>query len=227
VVEVIGMSATTALLTLAATWVGVGLLLALVMGCHGHDPFAWWLLGTLLGPLALPLAVSAEHRREKWAWLVRAGRPGRGPVDVLVGLDGSGEAAAALATVLELLGPRLGRLILVTVLELDASVEHDRAQARARAELERQGRLVQLRLSTGEHGPDDGRRVPALVLAAGHPAEALARLAAEGGYDLLVVGSRGAGPSKVLLGSTATALAAHAKVPVLIAGGTSSPAWRG
>jgi nucleotide-binding universal stress UspA family protein len=226
VVEVIGMSATTALLTLAAIWVGVGLLLALVMGRHGHDPFAWWLLGTLLGPLALPLAVSAEHRREKWAWLVRAGRPGHGPVDVLVGLDGSAEATAALAAALELLGPRLGRLTLVTVLELDASVEHDRAQARARAELERQGRLVQLRLSTGQHGPDDGRRVPRLVLLTGHPAEALSRLAAEGGYDLLVVGSRGAGLSRVLLGSTATTLAAQAKVPVLVAGGTGPPAWR-
>ncbi|HEY6707677.1 MAG TPA: universal stress protein [Actinomycetota bacterium] len=221
------MSATTALGALAVLWAGVGLLLALVMGRNGHDPFAWWLLGTLLGPLALPLAISAQHRRRDRAWPVRSGRPGRGPVDVLVGLDGSAEATAALAAVLELLGPRLGRLTLATVVDLDASVEHDRARARARAELERQARLVQLRLSTGEHGPDDGRRVPRLVLLAGHPAEALARLAAEGGDDLLVVGSRAAGLSKVLLGSTATTLAAHAKVPVLVAGGTSSPAWRG
>jgi nucleotide-binding universal stress UspA family protein len=220
------MSATTALGALAATWVGVGLLLALVMGRHGHDPFAWWLLGILLGPLALPLAVSAERRRGERAWLVRAGRPGRGPVDVLVGLDGSGEATAALAAVLDLLGPRLGRLTLATVIHLDASVDHDRALARARAELERQGRLVQLRLSTGQHGPDDGRRVPRLVVVAGHPAQALARLAAEGGYDLLVVGGRGAGLSRVLLGSTATTLAAQAKVPVLVAGGTGPPAWR-
>jgi|SRR5512132_1458981 nucleotide-binding universal stress UspA family protein len=221
------MSATTGLLALAATWVGIGVLLALAMGRRGHDPFAWWLLGTLLGPLALPLAVAAQQRRLDWAWLVRAGRPGRGPVDVLVGLDGSGEATAALAAVLELLGPRLGRLTLATVIDLDVSVEHDRAQARARAELERQARLVQLRLSAGHHGPDDGRRVPRLVLLTGHPAQALSRLAAEGGYDLLVVGSRGAGLSKVLLGSTATTLAAHTKVPVLVAGGTSSPAQRG
>jgi nucleotide-binding universal stress UspA family protein len=221
------MSATTALGALAVLWAGVGVLLALVMGRRGHDPFPWWLLGTLLGPLALPLAVAAQRRRQERAWLVRSGRPGPGPVDVLVGLDGSGEAAAALAAVLELLGPRLGRLTLATVVDLDASVEHDRAQARARAELERHGRLVQLRLSTGPHGPDNARRVPALVLAAGHPAQALARLAAEGGYDLLVVGSRGPGPSQVLLGSTATALAAHAKVPVLVAGGASSPAQRG
>jgi nucleotide-binding universal stress UspA family protein len=221
------MSATTALGALAATWVGVGLLLALVMGRYGHDPYAWWLLGTFLGPLAFPLAVAAERRRAERAWLVRSGRPGPGPIDVLGGLDGSAEAAAGLAAVLELLGPRLGRLTLATVIDLDASVEHDRAMARARAELERRGRLVQLRLSTHQHGPDNGRRVPALALATGHPAQVLPRLAAEGGYDLLVVGSRGAGPSRVLLGGTATTLAAQAKVPVLLAGGTSSPAWRG
>jgi nucleotide-binding universal stress UspA family protein len=175
----------------------------------------------------VPLAISAQRRREEQVWLVRAGRPGRGRVDVLVGLDGSAEATAALAAALELLGPRLGRLTLVTVLELDASVEHDRVQARARAELELRGRLVQLMLSTGQHGPDDARRVPQLVLAAGHPAQVLSRLATEGGYDLLVVGSCGAGLSKVLLGSTATTLAAHAKVPVLVGGGTSSPPWSG
>ena len=45
------------------------------------------------------------------------------------------------------------------------------------------------------------------------------RLAAEGAYDLVVVGGRGSGLSKVLLGSTATTLAAQAKVPVLLAGG--------
>ena len=221
------MSATTALFALAVSWAGIGLALALVMGRRGHDPFAWWLLGTLLGPLALPLAVSAERRRGEGAWLVRSGRPGPGPVDVLVGLDGSAEADAALAAALDLLGPRLGRLTLATVVDLDASVEHDRARARARAELERRGRLVQLMLSTGHHGPDDGRRVPALVLVAGHPAEALSRLAAEGGHDLLVVGGRGAGLSTVLLGSTATSLAASAKVPVLVTGGTGSPPWRG
>jgi nucleotide-binding universal stress UspA family protein len=42
-----------------------------------------------------------------------------------------------------------------------------------------------------------------------------------------MVGSHSAGPSKVLVGSTATSLAAHATVPVLVAGGGSSPAWRG
>jgi nucleotide-binding universal stress UspA family protein len=223
--EVTGMSATTALLTLAATWLGVGLLVAFVMGRNGHDPFAWWLLGTILGPLVVPLAVSAERRGAERPRQLRAGVPGRGPVDVLVGVDGSAEAAAALATMLDLLGSRIGRLTLAAVTDLDASVEHDRQLALARMQLQRQAETVQAWLSGQPRTPDeDGPGIPDLVLLAGHPAAALQRLAIEGGYDLLVVGTRGAGLSKVLLGSTATALAAHAKVPVLLAGGASPSA---
>jgi hypothetical protein len=101
---------------------------------------------------------------------------------------------------LGLLGPRLGRLTLATVVDLDASVEHHRAQARAPAQLERQGRLVQLRLSTGPRGA----AMTCWWWAAAAP-----------------------GRPRVLLGGTATTPAAHAKVPVLVAGGTSSPAGSG
>jgi len=214
------MSATTAMFTLAGIWIGIGLLLALVMGRHGHDPFAWWLLGTLLSPLVLPLALSAERRHAERAQHLRIGLSGRGPVDVLVGLDGSPEAGAALLTVLDLLGPQLGRLTLATVIDLDASVEHDCARDQARAELLRRADQIRMRSWNLSQDPDEhGRPFPDLILLPGQPAEALPRLAAEGGYDLLVVGSRGTGLSKVLLGSTATALAAQAKVPVLLAGG--------
>jgi nucleotide-binding universal stress UspA family protein len=214
------MSATTAMFTLAGIWIGIGLLLALVMGRHGHDPFAWWLLGTLLGPLAIPLALSAERRQAERAQQLRTGVPGRGPVDVLVGLDGSPEAGAALLTVLELLGPQLGRLTLATVINLDASVEHDRAKDQARAELLRRADQIRMRLWSPSQDPDEhGRPFPDLILLPGQPAKALQRLAAEGAYDLVVVGGRGSGLSKVLLGSTATTLAAQAKVPVLLAGG--------
>jgi nucleotide-binding universal stress UspA family protein len=214
------MSATTAMFTLAGIWIGIGLLLALVMGRHGHDPFAWWLLGTLLGPLALPLALSAERRQAERAQQLRIGVPGRGPVDVLVGLDGSPEAGAALLTVLDLLGPQLGRLTLATVIDLDASAEHDRAKDQARAELLRRADQIRMRLWSPSQDPDEhGRPLPDLILLPGQPAEALQPLAAEGAYDLVVVGVRGSGLSKVLLGSTATTLAAQAKVPVLLAGG--------
>jgi hypothetical protein len=53
-----------------------------------------------------------------------------------------------------------------------------------------------------------------LTLLPGQPAEALQRLAAEGAYDLVVVGGRGTGLSKVLLGSTATTLQRLPAAPI-------------
>jgi nucleotide-binding universal stress UspA family protein len=221
------VSVTTALLTLGATWLCAGLLLALVMGRHGHDPFPWWLIGSVLGPLALPLALSAKRRRLATASrTVQAGVPGRGPVDVLVGIDGSPEAAAALTAALDLLGSRLGRLTLASVTRLDGSVEHDREERQALAQLERQAELARGRLAATPPGPGlpGNPQLPQIVLLSGRPSQALERLAAEGGFDLLVVGTRGAGRSKFLLGSTASALAVHAKLPILLASGDATPA---
>jgi hypothetical protein len=45
--------------------------------------------------------------------------PGAGPVDVLIGIDGSVESEAALRTAVEILGPRIGRLTLVGVTGFD------------------------------------------------------------------------------------------------------------
>jgi nucleotide-binding universal stress UspA family protein len=67
---------------------------------------------------------------------------------------------------------------------------------------------------------------PRLVLLSGRPADELECLAMDEGYDLLVVGARGAGLSTALLGSTATTLAARGRVPVLVAGGEPAPASR-
>jgi nucleotide-binding universal stress UspA family protein len=57
---------------------------------------------------------------------------------------------------------------------------------------------------------------PGTVLLVGQPAAALMKHAAEEGYELLVVGRRGHGASKALLGSTAMRLAHAAGVPVLV-----------
>jgi len=58
----------------------------------------------------------------------------------------------------------------------------------------------------------------------GRPAEALRQRAAEGGYDLLAVGTRGQGVAHGWLGSTATELAKVSKVPVLLVGPSATEA---
>ena len=148
-----------------------------------------------------------------------SGDPGGGPVDVLVGIDGSPESAAATTAVLELLGGRVGRLTLVAVTDLDDSYAGREERVRLQGELERQAEAVRAWLEERE-GPVQARQtvVPELKLMAGRPAATLDTIAAEDGYDLLVVGARGAGLSKVLLGSVASRLAARASVPVLVVG---------
>jgi nucleotide-binding universal stress UspA family protein len=213
------VSFTLFLSLLMATFACIGLVLAIVMGRLGHSPFAWGLAGLVLGPIALLLALVAARDQQSWSRLVAAGVPGSGPVDVLVGIDGSPESAAATTAALGLLGNRVGRLTLVAVSEMDDSVAGREDQARLRGELERQAEAVRVWLR--EHDPgNQGAQpvVPELVLRSGQPAATLDRIAAEGGYGLLVVGARGAGLSSVVLGSVATRLAARASVPVLVIG---------
>ncbi|HET7488405.1 MAG TPA: universal stress protein [Acidimicrobiales bacterium] len=192
----------------AVVWLAIGVVLSLVMGRRGHNAFAWLVLGALLGPLALFLAVDATRNDERVqpVVLLDAVPPtaGTGPVDVLVGYDGSPEAEAAVDAVAELFGDRLGRLTAATVVPFG-----DVTESRRRAE--ESLRRLALR-------PDG--RVPGVELVQGHPSSALLRLAADGGYDVIAVGTRGAGFSKALVGSAASELARDATVPVLLIGGS-------
>ena len=147
-----------------------------------------------------------------------SGDPGSGPVDVLVGIDGSPESAATTAA-LELLGNRVGRLTLVAVTEVDDSTAGHEQRERLREELEREAEAVRA-WHQEQDVPAQAKQkaTPELQLMSGPPARTLDTIAAEDGYGLLVVGARGAGMSSVLLGSVATKLAARASVPVLIVG---------
>jgi nucleotide-binding universal stress UspA family protein len=213
------VSFTLFLSLLLATFACIGLVLAIVMGRLGHSPFAWGLAGLVLGPIALLLALVGARDQQTWSRLVASGVPGSGPVDVLVGIDGSPESAAATTAALGLLGNRVGRLTLVAASELDASVAGREDQERLQGELERQAEGVRVWLrERRQHDQPAPPVVPELVLRSGQPAAILDRIAAEDGYGLLVVGARGAGLSSVVLGSVATRLAARASVPVLVIG---------
>ena len=94
-----GMSATSGLFALLCAWLVIGILSCFVMTRRGHDPWSWGVLGALLGPLVIPLALAAIRRERETSTVVasvHAGQVGRGPISVLVGVDGSVEAAAAV-----------------------------------------------------------------------------------------------------------------------------------
>ena len=97
------MSYSTLIVVVAVAWLSTGLTLSLVMGRRGHDALAWLVLGTLFGPLGAIFAVEARSDELTRPEMVApAQSSGPGPVDVLVGVDGSPESIAALRAAVEL-----------------------------------------------------------------------------------------------------------------------------
>jgi nucleotide-binding universal stress UspA family protein len=200
-----GVNASQIFIVVALAWGLLGVSTALVMGRRGHQPFMWLMLAIVFGPLVLPLAVNALlHDRLGLFERLSSGRRGAGSVDVLVGTDGSPEAESACRSAIQMLGSRLGRLTLAAVVDYDVAVGSGLAEENERA---RTG-LMRTADATGLR--------PEALLLSGRPAEVLRKYAVEEGYDLIVVGRRGHGASRLLLGSVADALARGGEVPVLI-----------
>lgn len=193
-------------LSVVGLWLAVGVLLGLAMGHRGHSGFSWLVLGSLLGPLAVVLALDSR-RHDEALNPVALTQPvidhRTGCVDVLAGYDGSPESVVALGAAADLLGPRLGRLTVATVVPFDGGAEGERrATAALRGFAEQGGRAEAL--------------VTECTVLHGRPAEALRDLATQEGYEMIVVGTRGSGLSKRILGSAASDLARGSAVPVLL-----------
>ncbi len=202
------MSFTGFALVVVLVWLAVGTATALVLGRRGHDSFQWGLLGAVLGPLVVPIALKATRAERPLASVITTGTAGFGSVDVLVGLDGSPESQGAVAAVAELLKDRIGRLRLVHVLAFDSGSSPSGREQHVEAEKLLARQVTDVEASVG-HKPD-------CVLLAGEPSRALRQHAVSEGFDLIVVGSRGRGASHALLGSVATRLAGLDGIPVLI-----------
>jgi nucleotide-binding universal stress UspA family protein len=210
------MSATAALLILVVTWIAIGVITAIVMGRRGHRPYSWALLGAVLGPLIVPLMISAARREEGAApTLARStsssttrSATSSGVLDILVGVDGSEDATGALVTAIALFGPHIGRLTVANVLDYDGGLTNVPfgEQDRAAAILERDALLAAGLLE----------REPERATLTGHPADALVQFARTHDYDMVVIAPRGRGASRVLFGSVASRLARGVGMPVVI-----------
>ena len=207
------MSATGALTVLILSWVVIGVAAAIVMGRRGHAPYSWALMGAVLGPLVVPLMISAT-RRERTSPTAASRHPdvartdpARDGLDLLVGIDGSDQSMGALRRAIELFGPFATRVTIATVLDYDAGLAN---APRGEQERAREILASAARLAAGLLG-----REPDTVVLTGRPDEALVRHAREGDA-LLVVAPRGKGASRVLFGSVASRLARGVDVPVAI-----------
>lgn len=99
------MSPTVLLLILFMSFATIGVAASIFMGRRGHNPFAWLLLGAILGPVVIPvIAVAVHEERMRQRREVVGGTSAGGAVDVLVGIDGSPEAEAAMRAAASLFG---------------------------------------------------------------------------------------------------------------------------
>ena len=198
------MSISRFLLTVAATWVIIGLVVAFIMRRRGHDFYEWLVLGVFLGPLVVPLAVERARfhsiRRQP-----ESPEPLAGRFDLLAGLDGSTEAVDALNTALRLFGGCVSTVTIVRVLDYD-SLSSPRGAAL-------QTEASEMLTSVARQIPIDHVETKVLF---GRPDRAIAEYARNAGIELVVVGARGHGASEALFGSVTSRLVGDCGTPVFV-----------
>lgn len=201
------MPTTASVVLVLLVWVAVGLAAALHLGRRGYRSSSWYLLGAVLGPLFVPIALERGRRQERVVERTPAPEPERpGSLTVVVGVDGSGESDRALRDVARVFDASGTRVVLVMALDPDAVEFSDDAELTRCREVLRDGAT---RFAAA---------APAVELVSGEPGRALLRAAEAEGADVVVVGRRGHGLSHRLLGSVAEHVTRHARVPVLLAG---------
>jgi nucleotide-binding universal stress UspA family protein len=198
------MEASDLLLAAAAVWVAVGIVSSVLMGRRGHDPFGWLVIGMVLGPFSIPIALrSIREERGARARAFERGGSGGGVIDVLAGVDGSTESLDAVRQAGHLLADRIDRFTLAAVIGHEGPASGWSREADA---------VASLRAMAGDLRELD----PGIVVLEGQPADALAHYATAEGFGLIVVGRRGRGASKAILGSTARRLSERPGVPILL-----------
>jgi nucleotide-binding universal stress UspA family protein len=198
------VSASRLLVLLGVVWLTAGLVIAFVMRRRGHDFWVWFTLGAALGPLAVPLAIE-RARYHPIEYTGSEETTPDGSLDVLVGVDGSPESAAALDAVLRLFAGRVSSVTVAKVLDLDSGGAYTGSDAQTEAE-----ELLES-IAAGLPVPSVNSRV-----LFGRPDQALREYAEEHGVELIVVGPRGHGASQALFGSVTGRLVGGSGIPVFV-----------
>jgi nucleotide-binding universal stress UspA family protein len=244
-------------------WALIGIVtVLLVLHRRGHRDPVWYLLGAILGPFFIPIALERAKRTTTMLERTTA-RPATGPAGtspdgvapqtarrpevgpppqhraappagtaptdgtalapgtaplpetaagtaglaILVGVDGSAESDQAVRDAARLVAAGASRVVLAAVVDSDAAeLDDDESRHQARELLT--DRVAWL--------PAHGAEM-AIEVAAGPPAQALLDLAEAESVDILVVGRRGRGLSRRLIGSVAQHVTSHSTRPVLLA----------
>lgn len=174
---------------------------------RGHDFHEWLVLGVVLGPLVVPLAVERARFHSTGPQL-EGGEPRGGRFDLLAALDGSPEAVDAAQTALRLFGGCVSSVTIVKVLDYDSLGSSSGEERRAEAE--------DMLVAAAGQLPVD--QVETRILF-GRPDRAIAEYAINAGIELVVVGARGQGASQALFGSVTSQLVGGCGTPVFVGQG--------
>jgi nucleotide-binding universal stress UspA family protein len=210
---------------LAIGWLGMASLFggasALVAARWGRDPFAWALLGAVLGPLGLFLLV-AMHRddlRRPVPYVVgRMTGPLRRTGDrVLLVVDGSPAGLCAAEYVIKRYGGTAGEVFLMGVLPLEQadgleSPEGSVRRSRLESEFEECVGPARDLLATA------GLPVRA-IMAFGEPCQQITRVAVDKGCDVILLGYRRGATRALLKGLLPRRIARAAKRPLVVVEG--------
>lgn len=191
-------------LALILVWFGSGAVVTLWMRRSGYDLELWLALSLLLGPFSFVFAAERIRHLPRRHAIDIADRAD-GAFDVLAGIDPSGESVRAVTQALELFGGNVTNLTLVSVLDYDSSGPFSGIGAQSKA----YDRLVAVATEIGFQAVE-------LEILYGRPSTELAVFARDAGIELIVVGARGEGMSRALLGSVSSELIGTSEVPVFV-----------
>ncbi len=173
----------------------------------GHDPFGWLILAAAMGPIAIIALVGTRHKNEETARRGAGSVRDDGPVPVIIACDGS-EATSRAARYLTSSNPG-SRIVLLVV-------EGHEAEPRTSQESEQQAARVARMVAPAEAELKRMGVASETVVVYGKAGEEIVRYADASGATAIVVGRRGAGLSRALLGSASDHVVRNAKQPVVV-----------
>ena len=200
------------ILEVLAAWLAIVLVSMLVVAYlarrWGHDPFGFLYLTAILGPVALVALVGTRHREQGIAASVAPTRTGSDRPFVIIACDGSDSGRMAAEYVARNHGENADIVLLI--------VEGREAEPRTPAEAPQQKIRIDRLKAPAETALRDAGLSAQTVVLYGSPGEEIVRYADREKASIVVLGRRGAGLSRALLGSVSDYVVKNANQPVAI-----------
>ena len=204
-------------ITVLLGWLAIVLVSMLIVGFlasrWGRDPFGWLLLAAALGPFAVIALLGTRQRDlEQPEAFERRGEPRSREAQkvILVACDGSEQSDRAARYAAAEYGDA-DEAVLVTVFPRESRPRDDNDPA-LREHEQRVEACTNVSLDALRSGGLNAR----LIVGYGTPGEEILRAAEEEQADAILVGKRGAGLTKSLMGSVSDYVLKNAKRPVVV-----------